>query len=107
MIVLPEQAWLGTVIGYPVLMMCTTAGLIQQRKALGTWMNIPEEKLAEPKDIACACCCCCFPASAESRSVDEWASKTMLINAPLKAAHEAKKAIDATVDRVSGAVAGP
>ena len=57
-------------------------------------MNIEEEKLATPMDMFCALCCCCFLVSAESRSVDDWMSKTMLVQAPLKAAHEAKKQLD-------------
>lgn len=79
--------WIGCVIG-----------LVQQRKALGTWMNIPEEQLADPKAMACACCCTCFQLSAEQQSVDKWISSTMLCQAPLKAAHEAKKKLDGALD---------
>lgn len=84
-------------LGLPFFLLCQAAGIVNQRKKLGAWMNIPEEKLAEPKDMACACCCWCFAFGAENKTVENWMSTTMLVQAPLKAAHEAKKMMDSAV----------
>merc|ERR1712216_835256 len=68
-----------------------------QRQELGKWMNI-DEKVGEMKTndamaVACACCCACFQYSAESRTVDDWMKSTLLVQQPLKLAHEANKMV--------------
>jgi len=86
-------------IGGFFILIGQAVALVLERKKLGEWLNIPEEKRAEPAAMACACCCCCFQMSQESKSVDEWLSTTMLMGPALMAAHEANKALKA--------VAGP
>jgi len=75
---------------------CQTWGLYEQRKRLGSWMNMKKEDQTDlMQGCCCNFCCACFQVGAEGATVDTWLSTYFLMGPALQAAWVAQKNLSA------------
>lgn len=91
----------------PCFSCCQTWGLYEQRKRLGSWMNMPKEKQEDMmQGVCCHCCCPCFQTGAEGATVDTWLSTYFLMGPALQAAWIAKEKLEGAAKGAGAVLSG-